>query len=176
MKTKLVGAGPLTGMIAGLLLTASLSVAADFETTYQQGRTAYYQGNTALAQKLLTQALAMSPNHVPIKAMLADIAVNSQKAAPSLKTQYASVIIPRFELNEATLGESLQALTMMAKDRSGGKVTPNFIVKSPDLNKVNLTLSLTNAPMDEVIRYLGDLAKAKVTWDKHAVVFSGISD
>lgn len=176
MKTKLVCAGSSILLIASLFFTATAAVAGDFETVYQQGRAAYYQGNTEQAKKLLTQALAMSPDHVPIRAMLADIAVKSKTGQPSLRTQYASVIIPRFELNEVTLAESLQALSMMAKNHSGGKVTPNFIVKTPDLNKATLTLSLSNAPMDEVIRYLGEMAKAKVTWDKHAVVFSGIAD
>jgi len=176
MKTKLVRAGSLICVIAGMTFTAAVSVAADVETLYQQGRTAYYQGNTELAKKLLTQVQALSPSHVPTRAMLADIAAKSNTGAPSLRTQYAGVKIPRFEVNEVTLGESLQALSMMAKTQSGGKVTPNFIVKSPDLNKANLTLALTNAPLDEVVRYLGEMAKAKVTWDKHAVVFSGITD
>lgn len=176
MKTIFVRASSLIPLIASITLTATVSVAGDFEATYQQGRTAYYQGNTVLAKKLLTQVLTINPNHVPTRAMLADIASKAATAPPSLRTQYAAVRIPRFEINGATLDESLQALSMMAKNHSGGKVTPNFIVKTPDLNKVNVTLTLTNTPLDEVVRYLGEMTKAKVTWDKHAVVFSGIAD
>ena len=176
MKTKLVRVGSLICLIAGMTFTATLSVAGDLETVYQQGRAAYYAGNVEQAKKLLNQVLAANPNHLPTRAMLADIAANAKTGEPSLRTQYAGVTIPKFEVNEVTLGESLQALAMMAKNHSGGKVTPNFIVKSPDLNKTNLTLSLSNAPLDEVVRYLGEMAKAKVTWDKHAVVFSGITD
>ncbi len=176
MKTKLVRAGALISLIAGLTFTATPLVAGDIETLYQQGRTAYYQGKMEEAKKLLSLVLAKSPNHLPTRAMLANIAAQENTGAPSLRSQFAAVTIPRFEVNEVTLGESLQALSMMAKTQSGGKLTPNFIVKSPDLNKANLTLSLSNTPLDEVVRYLAEMAKAKVTWDKHAVVFAGVSD
>jgi tetratricopeptide (TPR) repeat protein len=176
MKTKLVRASALLGVIASLTCTAAPPAAVNIETLYQQGRAAYYQGKMEEAKKLLGQVLAANPNHMPTRAMLANIAVQANSEGPSLRSQYAAVTIPRFEVNEVTLGESLQALSMMAKNQSGGKVSPNFIVKSPDLNKANLTLALSNTPLDEVVRYLAEMAKAKVTWDKHAVVFTGLSD
>ena len=64
----------------------------------------------------------------------------------------------------------------MTKNHSGGKLRPNFVVKNPELAKTQVTLSLANAPVDEIVRYLADLAKARVSWEAHAVVFAGITD
>jgi hypothetical protein len=30
--------------------------------------------------------------------------------------------------------------------------------------------------MDELLRYLAEMSRARLTWDKHAVVFNGIAD
>lgn len=177
MKTKRVRIVAL-----GLLLSAFLPAASraaddkDIQTLFQMGRAAYYQGNLEQAKKLLTQVQQMNPKHFETRAILANINATLGNNTASLKTTYNSVVIPKFELNEVSLGESLEALALKAKDVSKGKVTPNFVVKSPDLNTAKITLSLSNTPLDEVVRYLGDLSKAKVSWDKHAVVFSGIAD
>ncbi|MDB6075033.1 MAG: hypothetical protein JWO89_2673, partial [Verrucomicrobiaceae bacterium] len=41
---------------------------------------------------------------------------------------------------------------MLSKKATADKVQPNFIVKSPDLNKTPITVSLTNVPLTEAIR------------------------
>ena len=169
-------------MVLGLMLGTWLPAAShaaddkDIQTLFQMGRAAYYQGNLEQAKKLLTQVQQMNPKHFETRAMLANINTTMAGQTQSLKSSYNGVVIPKFEVNEVSLGESLEALALKAKDISKGKVTPNFVVKSPDLNTAKITISLANAPLDEVVRYLADLAKAKVTWDKHAVVFAGIAD
>jgi hypothetical protein len=178
MKTKLTRAGTLHTLIACVLFTAAGLPAADnadIQKLFDQGRAAFYQGDYVLAAKLLKQVQVAAPKHEMTRIMLATIATQPKEEL-GLKATYAAVKIPKIQLSEVTLDESLQALSVMAKNASGGKVTPNFIVKSPDLNKMPLTMSLTNAPLDEVVRYIAEMAKAKVTWDKHAVVFSGASD
>jgi len=169
-------------LLLGLALSALLPVAShaaddkDVQTLFLMGRTAYHQGNIEQAKKLLTQVLQMNPKHFETRAILANINATMGPGQASLKTTYNGVVIRKFEVNEVSLGESLEALAIMAKNASGGKVSPNFVVKSPDLNTSKLTLSLANTPLDELVRYLGEIAKAKVAWDKHAVVFSSIAD
>ena len=178
MKTIQPRAGTLHTLIACVLFTAAGLSAADtgeIQKLFDMGRAAFYQGDYPLATKLLKQVQAASPGHMQTRIMLATMATQP-KDDVGLKTIYAAVTIPKIQLSEVTLDESLQALSIMAKNASGGKVTPNFIVRNPDLNKVPLTMSLANAPLDEVVRYIADMAKAKVTWDKHAVVFSGATD
>lgn len=169
-------------LLLGLILCSAFTAASraaddkDIQTLFQMGRTAYYQGNIEQAKKLLNQVLLMNPRHFETRAILANINATMTPGQASLKTTYNGVIIPKFEVNSVSLGESLEALTLMTKNISNGKVSPNFVVKNADLNKANLTLSLANTPLDELVRYLAEMAKAKVTWDKHAVVFSGLSD
>lgn len=158
------------------LLTAASFAADDINTLFQQGRTAYYNGNFDLARQLLTQVQAMNPKHFETNAMLAQIAAQDKKGEGNLRRQFDAVTIPKYEVTDTSLEESLQALTIYAKNASKDKVQPNFIVKSPDLNKAKITLSLTNTPLSEVVRYLSEMAKAKVTWDKHAVVFSATAE
>ncbi len=162
-------------MVLAMGLGAGQVRANDINSIFQQGRTAYYKGDFELAKKLLDQVLAANPNHFETKAILAQIAVQAKKGG-SLQKQYAAVIIPKFDITDVTLTESLQALVILAKNASNGKVQPNLIVKTPELNTGKITLSLHDMPLTEVIRYLGEMANAKVTWDLHAVVFSGAAD
>ena len=156
--------------------TALLPAADDINTLYQQGRTAYYAGDFTLAKTLLLQVQSMNPKHFETNAMLGQIAAQTKNGEGDLRKQYSAVIIPKFVVNDATLEESLQALAMLSSKASAGKVQPNFVVKTPALNKAPITISLNNVPLTEAVRYLADMSKAKTTWDKHAVIFSGTAD
>lgn len=163
--------------VAAFLLAAPVEGAdvKDLNTVFQQGRAAFYKGDLETARALLMQVAAASPNHFETKALLAQINTSS-KTDTSLKKTYSGVTIPKIEFNEVTLSEALQALGAMSKNASGGKVTPNFIVKNPDMGKKMLTLSLANIPMTDVIDYLARLSGGKVVYEKHAVVFVGQSE
>lgn len=160
--------------MAAFLLAASLQGAdvKDINTVFQQGRAAFYKGDMETAKSLLAQVAAVSPNHFETKALLAQINAYS-KTDTSLKKTYGAVTIPKVEFNEVTLSEALQALGVMSKNASAGKVTPNFIVKNPDMGKKMLTLSLANIPLTDVIDYLARIAGGKPVYEKHAVVFVG---
>lgn len=160
-----------------LIPTAAISAAdSEIQTLFNQGREAYYKGQIEQARQLLSQVLTLNPKHFETRAILASINANDKPDDASLRKQYASVIIPKFDVAEATLSESLQALSIMAGNASGGKVKGNFIVRNPELGKTLITLSMSNVPMDELLRYLAEMSKARLAWDKHAVVFNGIAD
>ena len=55
---------------------------------------------------------------------------------------------------------------------SGGKVVANFIYKGPADDKQTKTVSLrlSNVPLTEVIRYVGQLTSTKFRYDEFAVV------
>ena len=159
---------------AAFLLAASLQGAdvKDINTVFQQGRAAFYKGDMETARTLLAQVAAVSPNHFETKALLAQINTYAKTDA-TLKKTYSGVTIPKVEFSEVTLSEAVQALGLMSKNASGGKVTPNIIVKNPDMSKKTLSLSLSNIPMTDVIDYLARLAGGKAVYEKHAVIFVG---
>lgn len=144
----------------------------DLNTVFQQGRAAFYRGDMETAKALLLQVAAVNPNHFETKALLAQINTYA-KTDTSLKKTYGGVTIPKIDFNEVTLSEALQALGAMSKNASAGKVTPNFIVKNPEMGKKMLTLSLENIPMTDVIDYLAQMAGGKAVYEKHAVMFMG---
>lgn len=164
-------------LLACILPSVALQAAdVDIKTLFEQGRSAYYKGDIEMARVLLEQVLAMNPKHFETRAILANINAQYKKDESSLKKQYAGVVIPKFEVADATLSESLQALSLMASNATGGKVRGNFIVRGPELGKMPITISMNNAPLDELLRYLAEMARAQIAWEKHAVVFSGIGN
>ena len=177
MKTILscLGRRALLILAACTLVTAAAPAADDLNALFQQGRAAYYSGNLDLARELLSQVLAANPRHFETKALLAQIQVQT-KGQSTLQKQYRAVIIPKFQVTDVTLAEGLEALGIFAKNASNGKVQPNFVVKSPELNSAKITLALTDVPLTEVIRYLAEISKAKTTWDQHAVMFTAAAD
>lgn len=162
---------------AAFLLAASVMGAdvKDINAVFQQGRAAFYKGDMETARALLTQVAAVSPNHFETKALLAQIKTYA-KTDGSLKKTYSGVTIPKVEFADVTLTEAVQALGLMSKNASAGKVTPNLIIKDPEMAKKMLTLSLSNIPLTDVIDYLARLAGGKAVYEKHAVVFVGLTE
>ncbi len=179
METKLIRCISSAAFVAAaaFLLPASVEGAEgkEINSVFQQGRAAFYKGDMEAAKALLMQVAAVSPNHFETKALLAQINTYS-KPDTSIKKLYGTVTIPKVEFNEVTLSEALLALGAMSKNASQGKVIPNFIVKTPEMGKKTLTLSLANIPMTDVIEYLARMSGGKVVYEKHAVLFVGQAD
>ena len=104
--------------------------------------------------------------------MMAQIELKLGADNTLLRKSYEKVIIEKFEVTDAELNEALQALKILAKNASGGKVIPNIIVRDAELGKKPVTLSLSKIPLSEALRYLAELSGAHLSYDKTAVVFS----
>jgi len=81
-------------------------------------------------------------------------------------------MIPVFQLDQANLQESLDALAKIIERESKNEVTPNFVIEDP--NKVlagkTISLNLKNMPARGVLKYLLEQTGAKARYDEHAVV------
>jgi hypothetical protein len=181
MKTSLMGAKVSTAV---MLLTTALFMSAagfsaqaeDLNVVYQQGRAAYYKGDMETARQLLSRVAAANPKHADTANMLAYIRAHYQPKDNSLKTQYASVTLPKVEMADVTLTEAIEGLRALSKTASGGKVTPNVIVKGEELGQRKLSLSLTNIPLSEALNYVTELVGAKASYDKYAITLSSQAD
>jgi hypothetical protein len=142
---------------------------------FEQGRAAYYKGDFETARVLLAQVLAARPDHFETKALLASINA-SNKAPASVQKAYSAVILPKVDFHEASLSEAAQALALLGKNASGGKVTPNIIVRPKAGEGAKITLTLADVPLSEAIRYVAEMSQCKAQYDKHAVVISGLAD
>ena len=159
-----------------LLLTVTAQVTAtDMNAVFEQGRAAFYRGDHATAQRLLTAVARADPKHAPTKALLWQI--NAAKPPPdTLQQKYAAVKLPKVDLVDVTLAESLQALTILTKNATDGKMQPNFILLAQDKASAKVTLSLTNIPLTEALTYITQLTSTKARWDNNGVIIGGLAD
>ncbi len=81
---------------------------------------------------------------------------------------FASVIIPRIEFRDATLSEAVEFL--IAKGRASGGAPVNIVVLSAPKPEPTITLSLTDIPLTDAIRYIAELSGLKVRRDASAFV------
>lgn len=162
--------------IAAFFFATAPMQAEDLNAVYQQGRAAFYRGDMATAQQLLSQVAAANPKHVETQRMLGFIRANHKPAENTLKNQYAAVILPKVDMQDVTVSEAVEGLRALSKNASNGKVTPNVIIKGEELGRRKLSLALANIPLSEALNYVTQLAGARATYDKHAVILSSAAD
>lgn len=148
----------------------------DLNAVYQQGRAAFYQGDFAKADQLLSRVAAANPRHQDTNNMLGYIRAHHKAKDVTLQKQYESLILPKVEFGDVTLSEALEGLRALAKNASNGKVVPNIIVRGEELGQRKVSLTLANIPLSEALNYLTQLTSTKATYDKHAVTISALSD
>lgn len=162
-------------LAAFVLITAPVS-AEDLNAVFQQGRAAFYRNDYATAHQLLSRVAAANPKHTETNNMLAYIRANHKMDEGTLKKQYATVILPKVDMQDVTLAEAVEGLRVLSKNASGGKVTPNLMIKGADIGERKLTLALSNIPLTEALNYITQLTNTKATYDKHVVILSGTAD
>ena len=93
-------------------------------------------------------------------------------AAKGREAKFATVMVPEFKLDQATLKESLDALQLIVEKQSNEEVTPNFMIQDPNntLAEAKITLVLKNTPAKGVLRYILEQSRAKARYDEYAIV------
>lgn len=142
---------------------------------YQQGQSAEKAGDPVAAQSFYEKSLKADPNNANARFSLGQIKINGPKiAAKGRETKFGAVVIPVFQLSEASLQESLDALGVIVEKESKEAVTPNFLIEDPKglLSDRKITLNLKGMPAKAVMKYLMDQSGAKARYDEHAVVIT----
>src|SRR5262245_42021859 len=152
---------PLVGTFA-LLSFAAASVAESVQELLTQAQVAYQKGEVETAKKLFKAVLQTNPGNPTAIGFLKMIAAEEKKGKPggsSIQKQLEGLIVPKIEFKEATLDSVLDFLKQTATKVSNGKTEVNFVKQlTEEQAKAKVTLSLTNVPMSEVLRYIGGLA------------------
>ncbi|MEI9898235.1 MAG: LptA/OstA family protein [Chthoniobacter sp.] len=109
---------------------------------------------------------------------------NASSLAPSASAalnKARTIVIPKVELREATLVEALDFLRTKATELDPDKSGVNIILP-PGVDSVpigsagarpadaRITISLTNVPLDEALRYVTELAGLELRAEPHALV------
>lgn len=142
------------------------------QVIYEEGRAAFYAGEYELAREKLAIVLQKNPNHLPTRAMMAQIEQKIGADNTLLRKSYEKIIIQHVDFNDVELDEAVQAVRILAKKATQDKVVPNIIIRNPELGKKTVTLKLNAVPLAELLNYLGQLVGGKVVYDKAAVIFA----
>ncbi len=158
----------------GSLLGTPAPTSPEVTALITEGQTAYQRGDLDGARKAFDMAYSMDTRNVIVIGFLRRIKVDELSKPKKIdrERQLAAVIIPQIQFREATLGSALDFVKRAVDKQTGGKVGVSFVVQLPaeQVNAGSLTLSLSNIPATEALRYLADLANATVSYENYAVV------
>jgi tetratricopeptide (TPR) repeat protein len=161
---------------ASLLVTAPpLRAQNSAQDRYNAGVRLFNEGQFVEALEHFETVLRASPNHVYARSYVAkcrkEIA-NNAGPKNDLEGKLAKLVLPEINFVEAPLGDVLDYLSARALALSEGQLVVNFIYTgSPEMRaETVLSLSLRNVPMNEAVKYVGQLTRSRVKYEPHAIV------
>jgi len=88
-----------------------------------------------------------------------------------------TLVFPKVEFDGATLDEVVELLRVRSRDLDPQGKGVSFVISvPPEARNKAVSLNLLNVPMDEVLRYVGDMCGVTYKVDEHAVIFLSISE
>ncbi len=145
------------------------------QNKYNQGVLLFNQGKFGEALVLFEEVLQARPDFVYARsyAQKCKTAI-AQNLGPKndLEDRLARLVVPEIAFSDAPVGDVLDYLAARAQEISKGETVVNFIYKgTPEQrNGTLVTLSLRNVPLNEAIKYVGQLSRSAIKYEPHAVV------
>lgn len=163
-------------MLIGLFLSMALAAGGYGQTVpelLREGQVAYIKGDVETAKRNFEAVVQLDPKNPTANGYLRQIrAVPPKPSGNTVQKQCESLMMPQVDLKEATFGSALDFVKRAALKQSDGKLVLNFVVQLPDevVKTRPVSLSLTNVPLSEVLKYIGDLTGSQFDYEKHAIV------
>jgi len=153
-----------------LVCTAAIAPAVA-QSPLTEGQKAFAMGDDQTARVKFEAVLAAQPENAVARNYLwmMRMAEAQVPLAARLDRQIQTLVLPKVEVNEATLESVLEALQQEVAVVSGGKTQANFVLMPGIDPMAKVTLHLSAIPFAEVLRYLGDLLGAKVVAERYAI-------
>jgi hypothetical protein len=149
--------------------------ASDVPRLLTEGQTAMMRGDHATAKRAFEAVNRIDPKNAVAIGYLRQIAVKEKQSGggATVEAKLSQLILPKVEFKEASLGAALDFLRRKVEEVSGGKQSVNFVVQ-PGIDKdaSRISIALTNIPFTEALRYIAELAGAKIEYQQYAVVLS----
>ena len=147
---------------------------AELQQLLTEGQTAFMRGDLATAKTDLDWVIQMDPHNKTAIGYLRRIALQEgqQNKGAALEKQLDALMIPKLEFREANLSAALDFMKKSADRLSNGKIAVSFVVQAPpeQVNAQQVTLSLSNIPFTEALRYIGGIAGMNFSYEKYAIV------
>ena len=145
------------------------------QSKYNEGLRLYNSGKYGEALMIFEEVLTHKPDFVYARNYASKCKNMIAKGAGpknDLEGKLARVIVPEISFSDAPIGDVLDYLAARASEISGGTTVVNFIYKgTPEQRqKTLITLSLRSVPMNEAIKYVGELSKSRIKYEEHAVI------
>ena len=149
------------------------SAAQKAETYYRKGLAAEKAGEPATARAAYNACLELYPGHANARYRSGQVKINAasiKSAATEIKI--GAVTIPVYQLDDATVQEAIQALSLAMEKATEGKIAPNFIIDDPEekLADTRISMQLKNIPVKAILGYIHSQASTRARYDEHAVV------
>jgi hypothetical protein len=164
--------------LAAALVTPAFAQPPTAEAFFKQGQSAEQAGDPIAAKQAYLSALKLDPNFAKARFSLGQLKIHGKEiSARGREAKFGAVVIPVFQLDGATLQESLAALGSQVEKASADKVAPNFVIQDPKgaLADTKISLNVKAMPARGILKYITDQAAAKVRYDEHAIVVSPVA-
>lgn len=178
MKPLQIVACTLTLLLAATVHAAGPTPAApspEITQLLQEGQTAYQKGDYEAAKSAFEMVYSMDSRNITAINFLRLIKSTKGSVNPKnlpIERQVAGIVVPQIQFRDATLGSAVDYLKKSVDRQSGGRVAVNFVVQLPQeqINTQTVTLSLSQVPFTEAVRYLASVANLDVEYQKYAIV------
>ena len=140
---------------------------------YRQGITAMNAGKYEIAKTSFREVLKIYPSHPQAKRKLLYLNANRKTLeVGQRKNALGKVVIPKVDIDKASVQESIEILMAHVKSASSDKKSPNMIVNDPKggFTGKTVTLNLTNIPASTLLQYILDQSGGVARFDNHAIV------
>lgn len=165
---------PLLVQVLVLLAGSMASYGQTSAQLLSQAQTEYLRGDVDSAKRDFAAVLKLDPKNPTATAYLKSIEAEARKQPQGNQTekQLAKLIVSKVDFKDATLDSVLDFLKKTASTLSNDQVTVNFVPQIPQdkLRTIPVTLSLTNVPYLEVLRYVGSVAGVQFKFDQYAII------
>jgi len=161
-------------LVVGMMSTLA-AAPSNLQKVYNEAKANYNAGNYEEAAIGFQKVLKYQPGYIYARKYLAQTEAKIKQGGNtkvSLESKLAKLKISSLEFADTDLGSAMAFLTQKSEEISGGKVVANFIYKGPSTDKKSktITLKLSNVPLTEVIRYIGQLTDTRFKYEEFAVV------
>jgi tetratricopeptide (TPR) repeat protein len=143
------------------------------EAYYQKGLTAEKEGKPDVALAAYNAALQLLPNHAQARYRAGQVKINAKSIkAGAAQTKIGAVKIPVYQIEDATVSEAIELLSISMDKATDGEIAPNFVIEDPKQKLANtrISMQLKNIPVKAILEYIHSQANTAARYDEHAVV------
>jgi len=130
----------------------------------------FVAGRLDEAKLKFEMVLNRDPKNVAARNYLRMIEAAKRKV-PGVQREAAfrAVVLPKVEFGNARLSECLNHLHKQVEELTGGKLSPNFVITPGVNSEAPVTLSLSNIPFTELLKYIGQQTGTRFVYEAHAI-------